>query len=279
MKAAAVLIVTFACLCPSFAADAAVRLSPSSTHTLIGEIFELNAVITKDAHQKVEKIILPSVANIKFSLVSHRKGAKDDSARFELRFFDLGEVEVPSPEFIISSAPVRGEPFTVFVKGRLADNEGEIKKLRPQKRGAFPVFIVLMALGLAAALAAAYYFLRRKKALSASEKQMTAEEWYASALDALDRNAPVKELLDGLSDTFRIYLEKKRGLSAIFMDTSEIDKEMKQRHFRTEERLKALSFLRSCDLAKFAGQNFDQGEIDKLFKDAYSFTGIGGRQP
>ncbi|PIY16560.1 MAG: hypothetical protein COZ15_05380, partial [Elusimicrobia bacterium CG_4_10_14_3_um_filter_49_12_50_7] len=74
-------------------------------------------------------------------------------------------------------------------------------------------------------------------------------------------------------------LEKKRGLSAIFMDTSEIDKEMKQRHFRTEERLKALSFLRSCDLAKFAGQNFDQGEIDKLFKDAYSFTGIGGRQP
>ncbi|MBA3053067.1 MAG: hypothetical protein ABII20_03290 [Candidatus Omnitrophota bacterium] len=284
MRIPAVLALAFACLCPAFAADAAasksavsgaVILIPSSTHTVIGGLFELNAVITKEAHQKVENIILPASANIKFSLAEHQKGAQNDYARFELRFFDLGEVTVPSPEFVISSAVVRGEPFGVFVKGRLGEAEAEIKKLRPQKRGAFPKLIALIAL--LAALAAAYYFLRRKQVLVSPEEQMSPEEWYASALDALDRNTPVNELLDGLSDTFRIYLEKKRGLPAIFLDTSEIDAELKKRAFSTEERLKAVSFLRSCDLAKFAGQSFDEREIDKLFKDACSFAGIGGR--
>jgi len=254
--------------------DAAVSLIPFSTYTLVGEAFALKAVITKDAHQKVEKIILPVTANIKFSVVKHKKGAKDDEVDFELRFFDLGETEAPSPEFVVSSAVIRGKPFKVFVKGRLSETDNEIKKLRPQSRGAFP-FAALFAV-LAIIAAAAYYLMRKKKIIATPEKQISPEEWYKAHLDALDRDAPADELLDGLSDAFRIYLGKKGCFPAIFLDTRETEKEMKKRAFGTEERIKSVSFLRSCDLAKFAGKRFVAEEIEKLFKDAYSFIGIGG---
>ncbi|MCD6312115.1 MAG: hypothetical protein J7M11_06625 [Elusimicrobia bacterium] len=51
---------------------------------------------------------------------------------------------------------------------------------------------------------------------------------------------------------------------------------MRKSIFTTEERMKSVSFLRSCDLAKFARKRFLPAEIEKLFKDAYSFTRIGG---
>jgi len=254
--------------------DAAVSLIPASTHTLVGEAFALKAVITKEARQKVEKIILPATANIKFSVVKHKKGAKDDEVDFELRFFDLGETEAPSPEFVVSSAVIRGESFKVFVKGRLSEAENEIKKLRPQSRGAFPFAALFGALAIIAA--AVYYLMRKKKIIVTPQKQISSEEWYKAHLDALDRDAQASELLDGLSDTFRIYLGKKSGFPAIFLDTRETEKEMKKRAFSTEERMKSVSFLRSCDLAKFAGKRFVSEEIEKLFKDAYSFIGIGG---
>ncbi|MBU4133696.1 hypothetical protein KKH42_00075, partial [bacterium] len=91
-------------------------------------------------------------------------------------------------------------------------------------------------------------------------------------------NASAAEVLDGLSDTFRRYLEKKHDFPAIFLDTREIEKEMKKRVFTTEERIKSVSFLRSCDLAKFAKKQFMPAEIEKLFKDAYAFTEIGGER-
>ncbi|MEA2081861.1 MAG: hypothetical protein U9O97_03910 [Elusimicrobiota bacterium] len=255
-------------------ATAAVSLSPSSTHTLIGEAFALKAVITKEAGEKVERIILPVMKNARFSVIKHTEGAKDDEVYFELRFFDLGETQVLSPEFVVSSAVIRGKPFKVFVRGRLDEAEKEIKKLRPQRRGALPLPVLFAAAAVIAL--AAYYLLRKKKAFAVLPEPISAEEWYRSSLGALDRNVPADELLDGLSDTFRIYIEKKCGFPALFLNTSEIEKELKDRAFGSEERMRYVSFLRSCDLAKFAAKNFAAGEIEKLFKDAYSFIGIGG---
>ncbi|MBA3066470.1 hypothetical protein KJ633_06770 [bacterium] len=255
--------------------DTAVWLKPSSTYTLIGEAFAVKAVITKEADHKVEKIMLPAPPNIKFAIIRHKRGAKDDEVDLELRFFDLGEIEVPSPEFVVSSSVVRGKTFKVLVKGRLAPAETEIKKLRAQRGGAFPFKTLVGALLL---IAAAYYFLRKKKTPVPPEKLLSPEEWYRRELDGLDKNASAAEVLDGLSDTFRRYLEKKHDFPAIFLDTREIEKEMKKRVFTTEERIKSVSFLRSCDLAKFAKKQFMPAEIEKLFKDAYAFTEIGGER-
>ncbi|MCD6312116.1 MAG: hypothetical protein J7M11_06630 [Elusimicrobia bacterium] len=173
---------------------AAVSFNLSSTHTLIGEAFPLKALITKEAGEKVEKIILPATENIKFSVIGHKKGAKNDEVDFELFFFDMGETEIPSPEFVVSSAVVRGKNSKVLVKGRLTEAETEIKKLRSQRRGAFPLAALLAVLPFL--LAAAYYLMRRKKIIAVSEKQIIPEEWYKEELDSLDRNAPAAELLD-----------------------------------------------------------------------------------
>jgi len=162
---------------PVYAADADVQVIPASTYTVIGGKFPVKVRVLKGEKERLENIVFPPSANVVFSRGKHRKGGREDEIDFNLRFLDIGDIKVQGPELLISSRVVRGKPFNVLVKGRLAESETELKKLRSQEGGVFPWWLVVVLAGL---FAAAYFFTRRKKTVTGSEAAQTPVEWYRS---------------------------------------------------------------------------------------------------
>ena len=249
----------------------AVEVIPSSTSTALGAEFSFSIKIMHGAGESVGEIVKPMTPEVLWSKIEHKKGVREDILNCVVRIFDIGEVLVESPEIIVGTASVKCPSFKISVKERLDAKDTEIKKLRGQKGGGFPYFYPIAA---ALLIALAYFFTRRKRKIKEQLKNISPEEWYIGEIEKLNLDADVKEILDAVSDLYRIYIEKKYNFAAIYLSSSEIMKEMKERGFESEERMASAAFLHSCDLAKFAKKVYERVELDRLIARAKSFAAI-----
>lgn len=114
--------------------------------------------------------------------------------------------------------------------------------------------------------------------------KVTSEEVMAGReLDVLARAG--KDLEAGefalqASNVVRTYIERRFGLAARRRTTEEFfDELLKGGNPAMQSRMDALKgFLRSCDLAKFAGVNLDQGDRGELLVRARTFVMAGAEQ-
>jgi len=121
-----------------------------------------------------------------------------------------------------------------------------------------------------------FLILFKRKKTPVVEKILTPEEWYLEELKKIDYSLPQEKIFDFISDAFRIYLEKKFKIPAIYMSTSEIMKVLKEKNFPISERNRVSDFLKNCDFVKFAAGSFSDNEIKNFVKTAEEFVKIRG---
>jgi len=248
-----------------------VQVFPSSTTAVIGEKFPVRIKIIH-GDEPVGKIIVPRSQSVIFRNVTHKKGYREDIVEADAFFYDLDEVEVPPFQFTVSTKIILSPSFKVDVMGALSEKEKELKKIRGQQGGGFPIWIILAVIAVIALL---FWFTRRKKQKATAKKQVSPEEWYFAELAKIKTEDEVGRVLDRLSDLFRVFLEKKYAFAAIYLSSGEIIAEMKKSKLTTDVKMKVAAFLHACDLAKFAKKNYEKKEIAGLFEQAKSFSVIG----
>ncbi|MFH1353503.1 MAG: LPXTG cell wall anchor domain-containing protein [bacterium] len=249
-----------------------VQVFPSSATAVIGEKFPVKIKIIHGS-EPVGKIIVPRSQGVVFRNVLHKKGYREDMVDADAFFYDIGEVEVPPFQFAVSTKIISAGAFKVIVRGALSGKETELKKIRGQQGGGFPVWIILLIIASAALL---FWILRRRKKKNvAREERVSPEEWYLAELAKIKTEDDAGRVLDHLSDLFRVFLEKKYALAAIYLSSGEIIAVLKKSKLESFVKMKVAAFLHSCDLAKFAKKNYEKNEIAELLEQAKSFSEIG----
>ncbi|MFH1958489.1 MAG: hypothetical protein ABIJ15_08460 [bacterium] len=249
-----------------------VQVFPSSTTAVIGEKFPVRIKIIHGS-EPVGKIIVPRSPAVVFRNVRHKKDYREDLVDADAFFYDLGEVEVPPFQFAVSTKIISAGAFKVIVRGALSGEETELKKIRGQQGGDFPLWIILLIIAVVALLF--WILMKRKKKNVTGEERVSPEEWYLAELAKIKTEDDSGRVLDRLSDLFRVFLEKKYALAAIYLSSCEIIAALKKSKLESFVKMKVAAFLHSCDLAKFAKKNYEKNEIAELLEQAKSFSKIG----
>lgn len=148
-----------------------------------------------------------------------------------------------------------------------------------------PYFVVGILLLLALLGVLWFLFFYKKKNMSEALKVETFLTPYERALKELEairlKLAPGydKEIATALCLTIRHYLEKDFSLSFPEKTTEEFLHTVGQHSTLNHDSLTKLSqFLKLCDLAKFAKQNFSPAEQERIYHLALSFLNITHEQ-
>lgn len=193
------------------------------------------------------------------------RGAARWSALFKP--FETGSVALP--DAIVTWKPPSGDPITRRVRGPAVRVESKI--LDPNKAQLSPlrdpikvdadwtwVYEGVAALGLAIAIGLlAYRWWRRRGKLSARhEPELPPGLWALHEIDRRSRlpvcaSGPAKPIFTLASEVFRLYLERRYGISAIDMTTKECMFALQQRAPGDDVIRWVQSFLDECDTIKF----------------------------
>jgi hypothetical protein len=139
------------------------------------------------------------------------------------------------------------------------------------------VWIVLSALVIAGIAYGAYLFLKRKKVVDSHAVLLTPHELAYRELDQLAvenliESGEIKHFYYRISGILRQYIENRFGLRAPEQTTEEflsgLDKEAS---FPSGYRVLLRTFLRNCDLVKFAEFTPAKEVIDKTFENCRAF--------
>jgi len=255
-----------------------VQVITKSTYTHIGEDFPVQIKIQHAEDEIVNDINLPDVSNMIFEKRKHKRGEIEDEIKIRIKFLDLGEVQVPPFGVVLvknkKEKILKTGVFKVDVRGKLKEKDMVLKGLKGQvKERRWLLWLILAAI-----LTAVSWLLFRRKKEVVSEKILTPEEWYLDELKKIDYSLPQEKIFDYISDAFRIYLEKKFRIPAIYMSTSEIMKVLKERNFPISERNRISDFLKNCDFVKFAAGSFSDNEVKNFVKTAEEFVKIRGKE-
>ncbi len=167
----------------------------------------------------------------------------------------------------IKTTPVYLDVRSVLKPG---DLRGDIKDIKNPVHLPSPVWIFLTILGaLVVLVPAGYAVWRWWKNRPKTAPPLLPHEWALQRLDHLLRSGLLaegkfKEFTEELSGIFRVYVEKRFGLSAPERTTEEFVLEIKGRQeFSGEQRLLLRDFLTFCDMIKFAKYAPSEAEMNK----------------
>lgn len=256
-----------------FAGGIAFQVFPSSSGAIIGEKFPVKIKVFHPPALSVRKLIPPVKDDVAVRNIKYKKGATEDEIDFDAFFYTLGPAETGNFLVSIGTKTAKISSFKVNVKGKLSPKDLVLEKIRPQGPSPFPWLYLFLAVLI---LAGVFIFLRlrRRKSKEIPERQIPPEEWYLSALSKVNVEKSADIVADEVSDIFRIFLEKKWDIPAIFLSSEELLNEVKKRKINVEARMKVNAFLRNCDLAKFAKKETAATELKKLIKNAEDFVSV-----
>ncbi len=198
------------------------------------------------------------------------------SLELELTAFELGALEIPSFEVVVSGSS--GEPITlasdalgVTVESVGLDESGDIRDIKAPIGIPFdPLTIVPWALGLAGIAALAFWLYRRygrrdtqTPVAPPPAPPRPAHEVAYESLAALEASGllelgEVKTFHIRGSDIVRIYLHGRFGIDAMEMTTAEVLDQLTHQDVGTRPRHELRQLLERCDLVKFAKLRPDQ---------------------
>jgi|WetSurMetagenome_2_1015567.scaffolds.fasta_scaffold24154_2 hypothetical protein len=132
-------------------------------------------------------------------------------------------------------------------------------------------------IGLAAIAYGIYFFLNRRKVIDAQAVLLTAHEIAYRDLDQLAsegfiERGEIKQFYYRISDILRRYIENRFGLRAPEQTTEEFLSGLdKDAAFPSEYKILLRTFLRNCDLVKFAQFKPEKEEVEKTFGSCRDF--------
>lgn len=141
----------------------------------------------------------------------------------------------------------------------------------PEQAPTWPL-ITWIAVAVLLIAAGIFWWLRRKQ-----RPEISAEQWAQQELDELQRTGstlPPSDFALAASRVVRVFVQRKFGLAAPKRTTEEFLQELAlSKNTSLVSRMESLrGFLKSCDMAKFAGANLPSAERENLVANAKAFV-------
>lgn len=286
---------------PATAGNTTISTKLDSAHVMMGKTTTLHISIVQD--HDVNGLLLNLVADTLNAKVEIADKGKSDTTALEnnrlqinrditLQAFDPGTYQLPAILYVVGSDTLRSrEALTLTVDSIKVDPQGKIKDFKPVAQAPFKLLdwvpdfisdywwawlaaILLVAFGLYA------YFKWYKKGINPLKPLKKRLPPYEEAMQALTelkgrnlwQNGQEKEYYTALTDILRVYIDRRFGINAVEMTSTQIMEKIRQNedaHIANEQ---LNNVLEIADFVKFANMHTLADDNEIAFQRAVNFV-------
>ncbi|MBK6936535.1 MAG: hypothetical protein IPH18_06360 [Chitinophagaceae bacterium] len=246
----------------ALAQESSVKASISKNRILIGEPVSLNIEIYQSPASVNDKLEIDSIPHFEFiggpvtDTIDRTNGLRVKSI-YKITSFDSGHWVIPS--FILAGkfkTDTIGIDvlFSVFNPEQDYHDIKDIIEVKPSGKKNQWWWFLVGGVFLAAILL--YYVLRKKKPAVVSAITIKPVDAYAEAMNSMEElqrsHLSVKPYFIRLTDIFRLYIFRKKGIHTLQRTTTDLVLQLKDAGLGKDEFDKLSSSLRLSDFVKFA---------------------------
>lgn len=286
---------------PAMAGNTTISAKLDSTHVLMGKTIGLHISVVQD--REVNGLMLNLVADTLNAKVEIADKGKADTTALDnnrlqinrditLQAFDPGTYQLPAILYVVGGDTLRSkETLTLAVDSIKVDPQGKIKDFKPVAEVPFklldwvPDFIsdywwawlaglLLLAFGLYA------YFKWYKKGINPLKPVKKRLPPYEEAMQALSnlksrnlwQNGQEKEYYTALTDILRVYIDRRFGINAVEMTSTQIMDKIRQNEDAHIAKEQLNNVLEIADFVKFANMHTLADDNEIAFQRAVNFV-------
>lgn len=286
---------------PAVAGNTTISAKLDSTHVLMGKTIGLHISVVQD--RDVNGLMLNLVADTLNAKVEIADKGKADTTALDnnrlqinrditLQAFDPGTYQLPAILYVVGGDTLRSkETLTLTVDSIKVDPQGKIKDFKPVAEAPFklldwvPDFIsdywwawlaglLLLAFGLYA------YFKWYKKGINPLKPVKKRLPPYEEAMQALSilksrnlwQNGQEKEYYTTLTDILRVYIDRRFGINAVEMTSTQIMDKIRQNEDAHIAKEQLNNVLEIADFVKFANMHTLADDNEIAFQRAVNFV-------
>lgn len=286
---------------PAMAGNTTISAKLDSTHVLMGKTIGLHISVVQD--REVNGLMLNLVADTLNAKVEIADKGKADTTALDnnrlqinrditLQAFDPGTYQLPAILYAVGGDTLRSkETLTLTVDSIKVDPQGKIKDFKPVAEAPFklldwvPDFIsdywwawlaglLLLAFGLYA------YFKWYKKGINPLKPVKKRLPPYEEAMQALSnlksrnlwQNGQEKEYYTTLTDILRVYIDRRFGINAVEMTSTQIMDKIRQNEDAHIAKEQLNNVLEIADFVKFANMHTLADDNEIAFQRAVNFV-------
>lgn len=286
---------------PAVAGNTTISAKLDSTHVLMGKTIGLHICVVQD--REVNGLMLNLVADTLNAKVEIADKGKADTTALDnnrlqinrditLQAFDPGTYQLPAILYVVGGDTLRSkETLTLTVDSIKVDPQGKIKDFKPVAEAPFklldwiPDFIsdywwawlaglLLLAFGIYA------YFKWYKKGINPLKPVKKRLPPYEEAMQALSnlksrnlwQNGQEKEYYTTLTDILRVYIERRFGINAVEMTSTQIMDKIRQNEDAHIAKEQLNNVLEIADFVKFANMRTLADDNEIAFQRAVNFV-------
>lgn len=282
------------------AGNVTIKAKLDSTHLVMGRVTALHLEIVQDngtqGRLALEKSdTLTSMVEIasKPKADTTQLGNKREQINRDLilQAFDSGLYVLPPIEYIVGADTVQSNPLSLKVLPVPVDTTKNIIDIKPVESVPFKLFdwvpdwiadywwAWLLALLLIAG--GIYYYLKwyrhGRNPLRPEKKRLPPYDEAMINLEALKQrqlwqNGQEKEYFTGLTDILRVYIDRRFGINAVEMTSTEIVKTLKERNETRAVNEQLTMILEMADIVKFAAVRPLADDNEMAYQRAVNFV-------
>lgn len=282
------------------AGNITVNAKLDSARVVMGKTTTLHIDITQDNNVNGLLVtLLADTLNAKVEIAD--KGRADttmlDNNRMEikrdvaLQAFEPGSYQLPPIAYVVGNDTIKSQPLTLSVDSIQVDPNGSIKDFKPVVEVPFklldmvPDFISnywwLWLLGIAIVAASVFaYFKWFKKGinpLKPTKKRLPPYEEAMLALQQLKernlwQNGQEKEYYTQLTDILRVYIDRRFGINAVEMTSTQIMEKIKHNEEAHIANDQLNNVLEIADFVKFANMHTLADDNEIAYQRAINFV-------
>ena len=260
-------------------------LSAPDGQFTVGDPVQLTLAVT---HPAGYQVILPQIAPAwgDFTVVSQSPatttangdGTETTTATIDTRLFQPGSFNTPALEVSVTDGQgnlqnVTAAPAAVAIASVLQASDAELRDIKPQASLPLPAAWpwILAGLAVVAALAAAIVWRARRQKVAVDNRlphEVALDGLALIEAMRLPEQGRFKEHTTLVSDTVRIYVERRYDIPALERTTGEIRPDLKRTDMSPEVMALLIAFLQESDLIKFSEYTPDAESADRLLARA-----------
>ena len=271
-----------------------------SARVTMGKTITLHIDITQDKNVNglLVTLLADTLSNkVEIADKGHADTTMLDNNRMEikrdvaLQAFDPGTYQLPPIAYLVGSDTIKSQPLTLTVDSIQVDPNGKIKDFKPVAEVPFKLmdwvpdfisnywWIWLLGIALIAAAIYAYYkwFKKGINPLKPIKKRLPPYEEAMLALQQLKernlwQNGQEKEYYTQLTDILRVYIDRRFGINAVEMTSTQIMEKIKQNKESHIANNQLNNVLEIADFVKFANMHTLADDNEIAFQRSLNFV-------
>ena len=271
-----------------------------SARVTMGKTITLHIDITQDKNVNglLVTLLADTLSNkVEIADKGHADTTMLDNNRMEikrdvaLQAFDPGTYQLPPIAYLVGSDTIKSQPLTLTVDSIQVDPNAKIKDFKPVAEVPFKLmdwvpdfisnywWIWLLGIALIAAAIYAYYkwFKKGINPLKPIKKRLPPYEEAMLALQQLKernlwQNGQEKEYYTQLTDILRVYIDRRFGINAVEMTSTQIMEKIKQNKEAHIANNQLNNVLEIADFVKFANMHTLADDNEIAFQRSLNFV-------